>query len=291
MTAACRVAAREAPALAGSAGGLMPPADQTVRGRIGVFDSGLGGLSVLQAVEAALPADELVYVADSAHAPYGEQPVEAIVARATALTRFLLMQRVEAIVVACNTASVLAAQALRAWCPVPVIALEPAIKPALQLSRSRVIGVMATRRTLESASVRRLCDLHGHGATVWLQPCPGLVECVEAGELNSAAVQALLRDHLRGLLQAGADTLVLGCTHYAFLRPAIRAVVGPAVQLIDSADAVARELVRRLGRPAQPAGDETAFVPRLRVYTTAAPATVAPRVSALLGRATPVESV
>ena len=214
---------------------------------IGVFDSGVGGLSVLVAIRRALPQESLIYVADSAHIPYGERSPEYIDARVKAMAEFLLAQGVKAIVIACNTATVVAVQNLRSWCPVPVVAIEPAIKPAAQQTRSGVVGVIGTSRTLASPNVARLCATYGTNVDIRLQACPGLVEMVEDGALMADATRALLTSYLRPMLEAGADTLVLGCTHYPFLRELIGEIVGPGVQLIDPADAVARELVRRLG--------------------------------------------
>ncbi len=214
---------------------------------IGVFDSGVGGLSVLREIRRQMPQAALLYVADSAHAPYGDRPADYIEARAASIVRFLLASGARAIVIACNTATVVAARSLRTWCPVPIIAMEPAIKPAVAQTRSGVVGVLATRRTLESASVARLCEMHGGSARILLQPCPGLVDQVERGELASASTRALVRSYVEPLLEQGADTLVLGCTHYPFLLPTIREVSGQDITIVDAAGAVARELTRRVG--------------------------------------------
>lgn len=214
---------------------------------IGVFDSGLGGLSVLRAIRTLLPDEDLIYVADSGNAPYGDRESAFIEERSVAITEFLVQSGVKAVVVACNTATVVAVHQLRERFALPIVALEPAIKPAVALTRSGVVGVLATPRTLASPSVARLCDRHGQGARIILQPCPGLVEQVECGDIDSAQTDALLRCFIDPLLAAGADTLVLGCTHYPFLQPAIRRIVGPGVAILESSDAVARELHRRLG--------------------------------------------
>ncbi len=214
---------------------------------IGVFDSGVGGLSILREIRRELPGENLIFVADSGHAPYGDRDAEFIRQRALLITRFLLAQGAKAIVVACNTATVVAVDELRACCTVPVVAVEPAIKPAAQGTKSGVIGVLATSRTLSSSSVARLCETHGQGVTFLLQPCPGLVERVERADLTSAATRSLLVSYLSPLLAAGADTLVLGCTHYPFLMQLIREIAGPKVRIIDPAVAVAKELARRLG--------------------------------------------
>ncbi|HWS75980.1 MAG TPA: glutamate racemase [Quisquiliibacterium sp.] len=214
---------------------------------IGVFDSGVGGLSVLREIRRQLPGEPLLYVADSGHAPYGDRSADFIEARSTAIVEFLVEAGARAIVIACNTATVVAVRALRAWCPVPIVAMEPAIKPAVSLTRSGVVGVLATRRTLESPSVARLCERHGHEARILLQACPGLVDRVEQGDLQGAATRGLLESYVGPLLEQGADTLVLGCTHYPFLEPLLRELAGPGVSIVDPAGAVARELQRRLG--------------------------------------------
>jgi glutamate racemase len=228
-------------------------------GPIGVFDSGVGGLSVLKAIRAALPGESLLYVADSAHAPYGDREAAFITERAVAVARFLCESDAKALVVACNTATVVAVESLRSRFPIPVIAMEPAIKPAAASTRSGVVAVLATSRTLQSASVARLCRLYAGEARVVLQPCPGLVEQVECGDLDSAQTQRLLSSCIRPVVEAGADTLVLGCTHYPFLSKQIQAVAGVSVRLVDSAEAVARQVQRRISPAAPHAPPRTMF--------------------------------
>ncbi|MFY9973626.1 MAG: glutamate racemase [Chromatiaceae bacterium] len=213
---------------------------------IGVFDSGVGGLSVLREIREALPHEDLLYVADSGHAPYGDKPMEVIEARSVAITEFLLEQGAKAVVVACNTATGAAARVLRTRYSVPIVAMEPAVKPAVARTRSGVVGVLATRRTLESHNFSLLMERVGSGAEVMRQPCPGLVERVEAGDLDSDYTSALLADYLQPLLERGADTLVLGCTHYPHLVPLIGQLAGPDVAVLDSGAAVARQVRRRL---------------------------------------------
>jgi glutamate racemase len=213
---------------------------------IGVFDSGVGGLSVLRAIRGELPSERLIYVADSGYAPYGDRARDYIERRAVAVVEFLIDAGVKAVVVACNTATGAAVHVLRARFDIPIVAMEPAVKPAAHQTKSGVVGVLATTSTLSSAKFLDLVDRHGGGAQVLVQPCPGLVEQVEAGEFDSARTTALVEKLVRPLLARGADTLVLGCTHYPFLRPAIEAVAGPDVTVIDPASAVARELRRRL---------------------------------------------
>ncbi len=256
-------------------------AGHAVDAPIGVFDSGLGGLSVLRAIREALPAEDLLYAADSAHAPYGDRTADYIEARVMAMSRFLRDQGAKAIVVACNTATVVAIDRLRGSVDVPIVAMEPAIKPAVALTRTGVVGVLATRQTLASASVARLCERHGQGVRLVLQPCPGLVEQVEAGDLDGPATEALLAAHLAPALAAGADTLVLGCTHYPFLRPLLQRLAGPGVTVVESSAAVARELARRLHGQLHPQTGQR--LGTTRFFTTADPAQAQARMAALWG--------
>lgn len=213
---------------------------------IGIFDSGVGGLSIYQAVRHALPAEDIIYIADSGYAPYGDRSSEFIKERAVALSEFLVAAGVKALVVACNTATVIAVAQLRRQFSIPIIALEPAIKPAIEHSRSGIIGVLATRKTIESPAVARLCQTHGAKSHVLLQACPGFVEQVERGAMNHPDTDDLIRRYVAPLIAAGADTLVLGCTHYVYLAQQIRAIVGPDVTLLDSSVAVARQVKRRI---------------------------------------------
>ncbi len=214
---------------------------------IGVFDSGVGGLSVLRAIRAALPAENLVYVADSGHAPYGDKSEAHIIERTLTVGNWLAVSGVKAITVACNTATVVAIRHLREQTHIPVVAIEPAIKPAANTTRTGVVGVLATTQTLQSESVARLCLEHGEGTRILLQACPGWVEAVEQADLHSPQTEALLRQFVVPLMDQGVDTLVLGCTHYPFLRDTLQRIVGDDVVLIDPAVAVATELTRRLG--------------------------------------------
>jgi glutamate racemase len=213
---------------------------------IGVFDSGVGGLSVLREIRTALPAEDLAFVADSRHVPYGDKSPEYIRARSLALARFLVARGAKAIVVACNTATAAAAETLRETLAVPIVAMEPAVKPAAAATRSGVVGVIATVGTLESARFAALLARFGAGIEVVTQPAPGLVERIEAGDLDGPETRALVERCTAPLLAAGADTIVLGSTHYPFVRRLIARVVGPDVALVDTGAAVARQLVRVL---------------------------------------------
>jgi glutamate racemase len=219
---------------------------------IGVFDSGVGGLSVLKHVRAALPHADLLYVADSGHVPYGDKTSDYIRERSLALTEFLLGRGATAIVIACNTATAAAAAMLRERFALPIVAMEPAVKPAVAATRTGVVGVLATVGTLESARFAALLEQYAGDVEIVTQACPGLVEQVEAGELDNPATRALVERYTRPLLARRADTLVLGCTHFPFVKPLIAAVAGPDVRLIDTGDAVARQLVRRLASAPEP---------------------------------------
>ncbi|MBL8250541.1 MAG: glutamate racemase [Candidatus Competibacter sp.] len=213
---------------------------------IGVFDSGVGGLSVLRRIRADLPRESLLYVADSGHAPYGGKPPDFIVQRSLLITSYLLDQNAKAVVVACNTATAAAIARLRERFDAPIIGIEPALKPAVAATRSGVVGILATGNTVRSDKFAALLDQHGHRARVMVQPCPGLADCVEEGDLDGPRPRALLQGYLRPLLEQGADTLVLGCTHYPFLAPLIERLAGPSVAVIDPSAAVARQVRRRL---------------------------------------------
>jgi glutamate racemase len=214
---------------------------------IGVFDSGVGGLSVLKHIRALLPHENLVYVADSKYAPYGNQSPTFIQARSFYLAEFLLEQGVKALVLACNTATAAAVAGLRERYPdLTIIGMEPALKPAVAATKTGVVGVLATSGTLKSAQFAALLEHYGQAVEVVTQACIGLVECVEKGELDSASTQALLKQYVQPLLKANADTIVLGCTHYPFVRALIEGLVGSDVVLIDTGAAVARHLKHRL---------------------------------------------
>jgi len=213
---------------------------------IGVFDSGVGGISVLQHIHALLPHEQLLYVADSRYAPYGSKTPEEIQSRCFEIADFLIAQGVKAIVVACNTATAAAIDAMRAKYSLPVFGMEPAVKPAAEASKNGIIGVLATVGTLKSAQFAGLLESYGRNVKVVTQGCVGLVECIERGELNGENTFDLLKQYCQPLLDEGADTIVLGCTHYPFVKPLIRQIVGENVTLVDTGAAVARHLQKRL---------------------------------------------
>ena len=228
---------------------------------VGVFDSGVGGLSVLAEISRLLPNESLLYVADCGHIPYGEKSPEFIRQRCRQVAEFFQQQGAKAMVLACNTATVAAVADLRERYPHwPLVGMEPAVKPAAAATRSGVVGVLATTGTLQSAKFAALLDRFASDVRVITQPCPGLVELIETGDLDSPALRQLLRSYVEPLLAAGCDTLILGCTHYPFLKPLLAQLVPPTVAIIDTGAAVARQLQRLLGErgllatePAQPA--------------------------------------
>jgi glutamate racemase len=217
---------------------------------IAVFDSGVGGISVLQHIHALLPFEALLYVADSKYAPYGNKTPAEIQARCFAIADFLIANDAKAIVVACNTATAAAINAMRAKYTLPnhmpIIGMEPAVKPAAEASKNGIIGVLATTGTLKSAQFAGLLESYGRNVNVVTQACVGLVECIERGEIAAENTLRLVEQYCRPLLDAGADTIVLGCTHYPFVRALIEQVAGPDVTLIDTGAAVARHLQQRL---------------------------------------------
>ena len=213
---------------------------------IGVFDSGVGGISVLQHICEALPDERVIYYADSLYAPYGNQSPEFIIERALYLVDFLIGQGAKAIVVACNTATAAAVSILRQRYALPIIAMEPAVKPAAAITKSGVIGVLATSGTLKSAQFAALLEHYGNHVQVVTQACHGLVEAIERGEIDTAATKALLRSYIEPLLDAKADVIVLGCTHYPFVKGQIELIAGKEIALIDTGSAVARQLKKRL---------------------------------------------
>jgi glutamate racemase len=213
---------------------------------IGFFDSGIGGISIWRAVHQRLPGCPTLYVADNEHCPYGPRAPQEIRRFSRAITRFLVAQGAGLIVVACNTASAAALRWLRARFDVPVVGMEPAVKPAASRTRSGHIGVLATQGTLSGDMFRTTSARHASGVTLHVQIGHGLVERVESGQAESPETEQMLRYYLEPMLQAGVDQIVLGCTHYFFLLPAVKRIVPGSVSVIDPADAVARQVERLL---------------------------------------------
>lgn len=213
---------------------------------IGVFDSGLGGISVLREIHRLLPAEDLIYVADSAHAPYGSKTPDYIRCRSQQVAGFLLERRVKALVVACNTATVHAVNFLRESLPVPVVGIEPAVKPAARMTQSGIIGLLATEQTVSSPRLQALIREYASQVQVMAQACPGLVEHVEAGDFQSEKLRHLLQHYVTPLVEAGADTLVLGCTHYPFLSDTIHQLTHGKLMILETSVPVTHQLMRVL---------------------------------------------
>ncbi len=263
---------------------------------IGIFDSGIGGLSVLRHVRTLLPNEELLYFADSGFAPYGEKPESVIVERALGIAAFLLRFNIKAMVVACNTATAAAIAALRERYPdLQVVGVEPGLKPAAALTRSGVVGVLATAGTLASDKFQKLQQQTSTatGVTFIAQACNGLADQIEKGELRSRDTAALVQRYVAPLLAQKADTLVLGCTHYPFVEPLITNVaasVDGSVHLVDTGEPVARQLERLLNQhgllraDAPPQGT-------LSAYTTGSRTALVTAFRALLDLNPPVDEV
>jgi glutamate racemase len=250
----------------------------------------VGGLSVLRHLRAQLPDEGLIYLADQAHVPYGARPASQIQTFCRAITGFFLEQGAKMIVVACNTATAAALNELRAEFPnLPFVGMEPAVKPGAGVTRSGKVGVLATAGTFESQRYARLMARFARDVTLYEDPCTGLVPLIEAGELDGWQTRELLERCMRPMLDAGVDTLVLGCTHYPFVLPAIRAVAGPDVRIIDPAPAVVRQTERLLQRHALRA--PAAAQGGLRAYSSGEPRRLEQLARKLLGYDLPVARV
>ena len=216
---------------------------------IGVFDSGVGGLSVLREIEQRLPNASLVYFADQKHVPYGSRSVDDVLELSEGITRLLLEQGCTLVVVACNTASAAALKDLRSSSPdTPFVGMEPAVKPAAERSETGKVAVLATPATFQGALFASVVDRFAHGVDLVEIIAPGLVELIEDGQTGSEAVESILLESLEPAKSQGIDTLVLACTHYSFVIPAIQNILGPAIRVIDPAPAVAMQTVKLWGQ-------------------------------------------
>lgn len=222
---------------------------------IGMFDSGIGGLSILREVCHRLPREAVVYFADQANVPYGPRAMEEIQRLSRAITAFLLKRSAKLVVVACNTASAAALYELRREFPnVPFVGMEPAVKPAAATSQSRLVGVLATPATFQGELFASVVERFAQGVEIVEQTLPGLVECIEAGDLDGPAPRAIVERGLAPLLERGVDTLVLACTHYPFVIPLVRQIAGPEANVIDPSPAIARQTARLLAERGLEAG-------------------------------------
>lgn len=216
---------------------------------IGIFDSGVGGLSVLRAIREQHPEEDLIYIADQAHVPYGPRPKEDVRDFSMAIVRFLIEKEAKMIVVACNTASAAALKALRAVYPdLPFVGMEPAVKPAAEETHSGVVGVLATPATFQGELYESTVERFAQGVTILQDTCPGLVHQIEKGHIQGEETREILEKALRPMLDQDVDKVVMGCTHYPFVIPLIEDILGPEVEVIDPAPAVARQVGRLLDR-------------------------------------------
>src|SRR5437879_10225932 len=242
----------------------------------------------MREIRAALPGESICYVADSANAPWGDKPPDFVRERGLKIGRFLAGEGVKAIVIGSNTGTAGSAEALRSAMTIPVIGIEPGIKPAVAATKTGVVGAIVPAAVSESDRLASLLDRFGTDVKVIIQPVPGLVEHIEAADLDGPELKQMVEGYVRPMLDAGADTIVLGSTHYVFLKPLLAELAGPNVSLIETGAAVARQLARVLEErgllSASPAGRE-------RFWTSGDPITSTRVISALLGRAVTVEKL
>ncbi|MBI5934875.1 MAG: glutamate racemase [Chloroflexi bacterium] len=268
----------------------MPPSPSPSPNPIGVFDSGVGGLSVLRAMRQLMPSENVIFFGDQGHVPYGPRPLEEVRAFSEGITRWLLDEGAKLIVVACNTASAAALKHLRETFPdVKFVGMEPAVKPAAEWTRSRVVGVLATPATFQGALYASVVERFASGVEILQNTCPGLVQEIEKGNLEGEETRAILESALRPMLEKNVDTVVLGCTHYPFVIPLIERIVGESVRVIDPAPSVARQAERLM----EAAGTENASTSRGRVqfYTSGEAEAVESLLPKLLGESGKVEQL
>ncbi len=255
---------------------------------VGIFDSGVGGLSVLRAIRELMPAQSILYLADQAHVPYGPRTLEEVRGFAEGITRFLLDQGAGIIVVACNAASAAALHYLRKIFPqVPFVGMEPAVKPAAEQTRSGVVGVLATPATFQGALYASVVERFAKNVIILQNDCPGLVSEIEAGRMEGSKTYHILSTALKPMLAKGIDTVVLGCTHYPFVIPIIEEIVGPEVRVIDPAPAIARQTQRLL----QNNGWNVEGRGEIRCFTSGSAQILTDLEQKLLGYTCPVEKV
>lgn len=211
--------------------------------KVGVFDSGVGGLSVLRSIHDRLPHLEIIFFADQAHVPYGRRQLDEIRSFSQQITLFLLERDIDLLVVACNTASAAALKFLRQQFPrLPIVGMEPAVKPASEQTRTRAVGVLATPATFQGELYQSLVHKYGEGLQIYQDTCPGLVEEIEAGNLTGEKTRSILENALLPMITLNVDTIVLGCTHYPFVIDTMRRIAGKHIQVIDPAPAVAHRV-------------------------------------------------
>lgn len=271
---------------------LIQPKRLSPNGHIGVFDSGLGGLTVLAALRKHLPSERFLYFADTRFLPYGDRSEEFLRERGVVIAQRLQAAGCKAIVIACNTATAHAAEAIRAHCSLPIVALEPAVKPAAALSKKGIVGVLATTRTLGSLRFERLVQGHASHIQVIPQACPDLADAIESDGPDSERVNALLDLYIEPLALAGVDVVVLGCTHYPWVKSGIERRLPLGVPVVDTGEAVARQLERLLhqsGLQTNSFVETHASLPLLRVATSGQPESMVQAISRLWGEFLSVE--
>ena len=257
---------------------------------IGIFDSGVGGISVLRALRQQIPDESVLYFGDQGHIPYGPRAMEQIRQFSEAITRFLLEQGAKIIVVACNTASAAALQYLREIFPeVPFVGMEPAVKPAAEHTHTGKVGVLATPATFQGALYASVVERFANGVELFQDTCPGLVQQIEQGNLEGPEARRILEAALQPMLEKDIDTVVLGCTHYPFVIPLIQEIVGENVRVIDPAPAVARQTGRLLEARAMRNGSGAKS--EVKLYTSGDPETLRSLLPRLLGEKGDVEKV
>lgn len=266
----------------GTTVGLLEPSTK----RVGVFDSGVGGLSVLKALLEHLPLEQFDFVADERYLPYGDKPQHEITDRVLTVSNWLRNQGCKAMVMACNTATAAGANQARTvhanW---PIVGIEPAVKPASMMTRTGVVGILATTNTVASERFKTLVERFDPLAKVIALPCPGLVELIEKSPLPRADIEALLKPIVAGLIQKKADVIVLGCTHYPFVASIISDLAGPGIAVIETGMPVARQLKSRLESEGL-LGDKplaTNLLDKVRFYTTGDPVAFKNKLVNLLG--------
>jgi len=258
---------------------------------VGIFDSGVGGLSVLRAIRGLRPDVNIHFVADQGHVPYGSRPLEQVREFATGITNYLLEEGADLIVVACNAASAAALHSMRENFPqVPFVGMEPAVKPAANLSSTGTVGVLATPATFQGKLYASVVERFAANVQVLTSTCPGLVQRIEAGDLDGSATRSILEEALYPMLEAGADSIVLGCTHYPFVIPLIRSIVGSGIEIIDPSPAVARQVDRLLNEKTLDSAIRS-LSGCVHFYTTGSPAKLSELSNLLIGESHPVHAL
>jgi glutamate racemase len=257
---------------------------------VGIFDSGVGGISVLRAIREQMPQERVIYFGDQGHIPYGPRPMQQIRDFSEAITKFLLEKDAKIIVVACNTASAAALKYLREKFPdVQFVGMEPAVKPAAEHTQTGRVGVLATPATFQGALYASVVERFANGVELYQDTCPGLVQQIEQGYLDGAATRRILEEALFPLLKKNIDTVVLGCTHYPFVIPLIQEIVGEGVRVIDPAPAVAKQTMRLL--EAEEKRNHAVSKGAIRFYTSGPTESLKSMLPILLGESGEVQKV